>query len=90
MALAFIFGVNKDVIQINNDEDIEFLGQDLIDVALEAGRSIRQSKRHHLVLKVAVLSLESCFLFIAFSYLHSVVGVGQVQLGELLGPTQSI
>ena len=39
--LAFIFGVNKDVIQVNNYKNIEFFGQDLIDVALKAGRSIR-------------------------------------------------
>ena len=40
MALAFILRVNQDVIQVNNGKNIEFFGQNLVDVALEAGRSI--------------------------------------------------
>ena len=43
VALAFIFSVNQDVIQADNNKNIEFFGQNLIDVALEvaleAGRS---------------------------------------------------
>ena len=34
--LAWIFIVDKDVIQIYNDKDIEFFYQNFIDVALEA------------------------------------------------------
>ena len=41
MILALIFSINKDIIQINNNKNIEFLDQDLIDVALEAGWSVR-------------------------------------------------
>ena len=40
ITLAFIFSVNKDVIQVNDDKNIELLGRDLINIALEAGRSI--------------------------------------------------
>ena len=40
MALAFILSVNQDVIQVDNDQNIEFFGQNLVDVALEAGRSV--------------------------------------------------
>ena len=40
VALAFIFDLNEDVIQVNNNKNIELFGPDLIDVALEAGRSI--------------------------------------------------
>ena len=41
MDLAWIFDVNKDVIQINNDKDFEFFVQDLDDVVLKAGWSVR-------------------------------------------------
>ena len=41
MALAFILNINQDVIQIDNDKNIEFFGQNPIDIALEASRSIR-------------------------------------------------
>ena len=40
MTLVFIFGVNKDVMQVNNDKDIKLLGQNLLDIALKAGRSV--------------------------------------------------
>ena len=40
MALAQIFGINKDIILINDDKDVKILGQDLIDITLKACRSI--------------------------------------------------
>ena len=40
VALAFILSVNQDVIQVDNNENIEFFGQNLVDVALEAGRGV--------------------------------------------------
>ena len=40
MALARILGIDEDVILINDDEDVKLLGQDLIDITLEARRSI--------------------------------------------------
>ena len=41
MVRAFIFDVKKDIMQVNNDKNIELLGQDLFDVALKVDRSIR-------------------------------------------------
>ena len=41
MTLAWILGIDEDVIQINNDKDIKLFGQDLIDITLEACWSIR-------------------------------------------------
>ena len=40
VALAWIFNVNQDVIQVDNDKNIEFFGQNFVDVPLEAGRSV--------------------------------------------------
>ena len=40
VGLAWVFGVNEDVIEVNNDEDIKFLGHDLVNVALEASRGV--------------------------------------------------
>ena len=37
VSLARIFGVNQDIIQINNHKNVEFFGEDLIDVTLKAG-----------------------------------------------------
>ena len=35
--LTYIFGVNQDVIQINNYENVKFFGQNFIDITLKAG-----------------------------------------------------
>ena len=40
MSLAWVFGVDKDVIQIYNDEDNKLFYQDLIDITLKACSNI--------------------------------------------------
>ena len=40
VTLTLILSVDEDVIQIHDNEDIELLCQDLVDIALEAGRSV--------------------------------------------------
>ena len=36
VSLAWVFGIDKNIIQIYDDEDIEIFYQNLIDIALEA------------------------------------------------------
>ena len=83
VSLAWVLGVDENVIEVNNDKDIKFLDQDLVIVTLETGRGVRQLKRHYLVLEVVVSSLESCLLFIALFYLHPMVSTCEVRLDEL-------
>ena len=40
VALAFIFDINQNVIQVDNYKNVKFFGQDLIDITLEAGRYV--------------------------------------------------
>ena len=40
MSLAWVLNVDENVIGVINDKDIKFLGQDLINIALEAGRCV--------------------------------------------------
>ena len=82
VSLAWVFDIDEDVIKVNNDENIKFLGQDLVNVALEAGRGVGQPKRHYLVLEVAVSSPESRLPFIALFYPHPMVSTREVELGE--------
>ena len=83
VSLAWVFSVDKDVIKVNNDKEIKFLGQDLINIAPEAGRCIEQPKRHYLILQVAVSSPESRLLFIALFYPYPMISTCEVKLGEL-------
>ena len=87
VSLAWVLGVDEDVIEVNNDKDIKFLGQDLVNVALEAGRGIGQPKRYYLVLKVALASPESRLPFIALLYPYPMVSTREVELGELFCST---
>ena len=43
--LAWVVGIDEDVIKVNNDKNIEFLCQDLINIALKAGWCVGQPKR---------------------------------------------
>ena len=82
MFFALVLGVDKDVIEIHYHKNVKLLCQDLVDITLERDRCIGQSKRHNLVLEVAIASPESRLLFVAFSDPHLIVGIGQVELGK--------
>ena len=82
MSLTWVLCVHGDVIEVKNDKNIEFLGQDLVNIALETGRYIRQPKKHYLIFEVVVSSPESRLPFIALFYPHLMVSTCEVKLGE--------
>ena len=83
MSLARVLSVDEDVIKVNNDKNIKFLGQDLVNIALETGRCVRQPKKHYLVLKMAASSLKNRLSFIALFYPLLMVSTCEIKLGEL-------
>ena len=83
VAFSFIFDVDGDIIQIHNDKNIKFFCEDLINVALEYCRNIDQSKRHHLILEIAVSSPKNSLPLISFTNSHLVIDTGKVELGKL-------
>ena len=80
MFFVFVFGVDKDIIKIHYHENVEFLYQNLINVALKCGQCVDQSKRHHLILKIAIAALESRLPFIFFLDPYLMIGIGQIKL----------
>ena len=84
ITFSLVFGVDENIIQIYNDKDMEFFRKDFIKVALEYCRSVGQSKRHHLIFKVAVSSPKSSLPLIFFANSHLVVSTGEVELDKLL------
>ena len=82
VSLAWVLGIDEDIIEVNNDKDIKFLGQDLVNIALEAGWCVEEPEKHYLVLEVVVLSLKGRFLFIALFYLHIIVSTCEFELDE--------
>ena len=78
MLFAFTFSIDKDIIKVYYHKNVEFLCYDFIDVALECGRCVGQSKKHHLVHKMAIAAFEGHFLFITFFDPHSIISIGQI------------
>ena len=87
MSLALVFSVDENVIEVKNYKNIEFLGQDLVNIALEASRYVGQLQRHYLILEMAVSSLESRLLFIALFYPYSMLSTHKIKLDKLFGST---
>ncbi len=84
---AFGFGIDEDVIEVYYHENVKLLCQDLVDITLEGSWYIGQSKRHHLILKMAIAGPKDCLLFVAFFDLYPMVDIGQIKLDEISSPT---
>ncbi len=87
MRFAPALSVDEDVIEIHYYEDIELLGQDLVEVTPKRGRCVGQSERHDLVLEMAIAGPEGRLPFVAFLDPHLMVGIGQIELSEPSSPT---
>ena len=87
MFFALALAIDEDVIEVYYYKNIEFLCQDLVDIALKRGWCVGQSKRHHLLLKMAIAGPEGYFPFIAFSDPYLMIDIDQIKLGEILSPT---
>ncbi len=58
MLFVFALGVDEDIIEVHYHKNVELLCQDLVDIALERGRCVSQSKKYHLVLEMAIAGSE--------------------------------
>jgi hypothetical protein len=76
--LCQIVGVDEHIIQVDDDADVEHIGEDVIHEALESSGGVGQSEWHNKPLKQAIAGAESCFPFISFSYSDKVIGVLKV------------
>ena len=82
MFLALVLGVDEDVIEIYYYENVELFYQNLIGIILEYDRHVSQSKRHDLVIEVAIVDLKGGLPFVTFSNSYLIIGISQVELGE--------
>ena len=87
VTLAGVFGINQDVIEVDDNENIKFFHKDFVDVSLEAGRFVRRSERHDLILEIAVPCSEGYFPLVTLPNSHLMICVCQVHLGKTLGAT---
>ncbi len=76
MLFALTLGIDEDVIGVHYHKNVEFFCQDLVDIALECGRCVGQSKRYYLILEMAIAGPESRLPFVSFSNPYLMVGIG--------------
>ena len=78
VTLADNFSINQDVIKVNNNKNIKFFCKNFVNVALEAGWSMKNTEKYNLVLKIAALHLESCFLLITLPNSYLIICIYQI------------
>ena len=78
LLLVYLLSINKDFVQTYNNKNVKLFSKNLIDVTLKTGCSIKESKKHDLVFKMAILNIKSYLLFIIFSNFHPLLDIGQV------------
>ena len=84
MWLAEIFGIDQDVIQIYYNKDIKLFSKDPVNIALKTSQYIKKTKKHDLVLEIAVSGVKGCFSLIIFLDSHLMIGISKSQLSKLL------
>ena len=84
MGLIQIFNINKNIIQIYNNQNIELFYQDSINIALKTNQYILQPKYYHLVFKTAILNFKSYFLFSILIDFYLIIDIYLIKLDKLL------
>ena len=87
MLFAFTLDIDENVIKVHYHKNVEFLYQNLVDIAFEHSQCVGQFKKHHLVLKIAIAGPKDRFPFVSFPNLYSIISIDQIKLGETLSPT---
>ena len=77
MFFTLAFSVDEDVIKVYYQENVKLLCQDHVNITLERGRCIGQSKKHNLILEIAIAGLKGQFLFVSFLNCHSMISISQ-------------
>jgi hypothetical protein len=77
-----IGGVYKDVIQIDDDANVEEIGENVVHKPLKSGWRIRESHRHYLVLKGAIARPEGCLPLFSSRDTDEVVSYTEIEFCE--------
>lgn len=85
--VIYFISADQDIIQVENHNNVQLLGKNLVDIALETDWNIRQAKQYYLILKIIVLGLESHLLFAFFMNPYLLVGTGQFELCKAFSQT---
>ena len=85
-----IIGVDQNVIQINKNTYIQEIGENIIHKMLKSSRGVGKSERHNTPLKGAISSAEHSFPFVTFMDLDKVIGMPEINFGEVMSFLQTV
>ena len=85
-----IIGVDPNVVQINENADIQEIGENMIHKMLKSGRGIGKSEGHNAPLKRAISSAEHGFPFVTFTDPDKMIGMLEIDFGEVTSFLQTI
>ena len=71
-------GVNQDIVKVNHAKVIQITGQSQVNISLERGRSVCQSKRQNLIFKMTITRAKSRLLLVSAPDTNPVVGVFKI------------
>lgn len=80
MALCFIFNIDKDVIKIYNNKDIDLFYQNLINISLKYSYYISKFEKYYLILEVIILDPKNHHPIVIFLDSYSILDVNEVKL----------
>jgi hypothetical protein len=88
--LRWAIGINKDVIDVDNEVNIKHIAENVIHETLKNSGTIGKAERHNLLLKQTITGLEGGLPFITFRELDQVICMLKVNLCiKLLRPTST-
>jgi len=76
-----VFGVDKDVVYLDDYADIEHVGENAVNKSLESCGSIGQAERHDIPLEGAIPCAKRGLPFISISNADQVVHVAEIDFG---------
>ena len=71
----FVSREDKDIVKVNYTEYVNIALERTVDICLERGRGISQTKGHDEVFVVAISYTKGCFPLVSFAYSDPMVGV---------------
>lgn len=75
MILDRIFSINKDIIEIDYNKDIQLLNKNLVEKLFETNWTIQQLKKHYLVIEIPIAGFKGYVLLVSFSNPHQLVDI---------------
>lgn len=83
--LGHIFGIDEDIVEVDDDTNVEEVAENIIHEALKSGGGVRKSEGHDEPFKRAIASAESGLPLFTISNTNKVISMSKVDFGEYAG-----